>query len=134
MNTFLKLMRNIKIQIFFKIRIHKLKFLLFIVFLYLFIKYVSNKDEIDQYLDIKLADPAYVSNEEKFLVYRCDAYYDKNRNCGGLADRLKGILSGYVWALITNRTFLIHMNRPCDFTNLYSPNKHNWNKYDNNVD
>ena len=124
----------LKHQIFRRIGNNKFKFLLFCLVFYIIFKYYRNRDEIDQYLDIKFADPAYISTEEKFLVYRCDAYYDKNRNCGGLGDRIKGIVSGYVWALITNRTFLIDMNRPCDFTNLYLPNKYNWNKYDNNID
>jgi hypothetical protein len=59
-------------------------------------------------------------------MYRCDPSEDWFRNCGGLADRLKGIVSGYIWALMTNRTFLINVNRPCDIKNLYLPNIYNW--------
>lgn len=114
-------------HVYFKIRQNKVKTLFLFLIFYTLLKYYFNKAAIDEYIDIRLADPNYVPNEEQFIMYRCEAVADKNRNCGGLGDRIKGITSAYLWGLITNRTFLLRVDRPCNFDQLYEPNKVAWN-------
>ena len=92
-----------------------------------FVYYYANKAALDEYIDLALADPNYVPDSEQFLMYRCEVVADQNRNCGGLGDRIKGIVTAYLWALITNRTFLIRIDRPCEFDQLYLPNQVDWN-------
>ena len=110
-----------------KIRQNKAKSVLVLITVYFLIKYYVNKAAIDEYIDLALADPNYSPDEEQFLMYRCEVEADKNRNCGGLGDRIKGLVSTYLWALITNRTFLIRIDRPCEFAQLYEPNQVDWN-------
>jgi hypothetical protein len=62
------------------------------------------------------------STKTKYLVFEC-----KKPICGGWADRLKGIMSSFVWSLITNRTFLIVMSHPCDLKNMLEINEIHWN-------
>ena len=118
---------SFKQHIYHKIRQNKVKTLFILIITYLFLKYYFNKAAIDEFIDLKLADPNFEPYEEQFIMYRCDAQADKNRNCGGLGDRIKGILSAYLWGLITNRTFLLRIDRPCEFDKLYQPNKVDWN-------
>lgn len=56
----------------------------------------------------------------KTLTYRCDSF------CGGLGDRLRGIISSYFLSLILNRKFMIYMHYPCKITDLFIPNMYNW--------
>ncbi|CAF1406700.1 unnamed protein product [Adineta steineri] len=42
------------------------------------------------------------------MIYSCQSF------CGGWGDRLRGILSVYNLALLTNRHFMIDMNYPCE--------------------
>lgn len=46
----------------------------------------------------------------------------------GWADRVKGIVTTYALAQLTNRVFLIHMTEPCNITDYLLPNEINWNQ------
>lgn len=55
------------------------------------------------------------SNNRRYLIYRCGA----TDRCGGLADRLKGIVLGYLLANVTGREFRVSMPMPvCDITDM----------------
>lgn len=56
----------------------------------------------------------------KFLVYYC------NTDCGGYADRQKGIVSTYLMALLTGRKFVIVLQKPCELENFFLPHAYNW--------
>jgi hypothetical protein len=62
------------------------------------------------------------TNSNKYIQYKCG----EGNACGGLADRLKGLLSVYAISLITNRTFLIDMPWPCPVEDMYDANQVNW--------
>ena len=55
---------------------------------------------------------------KKYLRYECDG-----SGCGGWADRLKGILSSYAFALLTDRQFSLKMTQPCNLDQIFLPNK-----------
>jgi hypothetical protein len=61
-----------------------------------------------------------ISKLNKYIIYECKFH------CGGWADRLKGIMSLYALSLLTNRHFLIDIRTPCNFSNLFMPNKIDW--------
>ena len=67
-----------------------------------------------------LWDADLQSNNAKTLTYRCESF------CGGLGDRLRGIISSYFLALVLHRKFMIHMRYPCEITHLLTPNRYNW--------
>ena len=56
----------------------------------------------------------------KTLIFRCKSF------CGGLGDRLRGIMTSYILALVTDRHFMIDMTHPIDIHDFLSPNLHNW--------
>ncbi|XP_036361878.1 uncharacterized protein LOC115215375 isoform X1 [Octopus sinensis] len=60
---------------------------------------------------------------QKYLIYYCD----KLTRCLGWGDRQRGIMSAYVMAMATNRTFGIIMTKPCLLTKFFVPNQVNWN-------
>ena len=60
------------------------------------------------------------SSTNRRMIYSCQSF------CGGWGDRLRGILSVYVLALLTNRQFLIDMNYPCAISKVIEPNFVNW--------
>jgi len=41
---------------------------------------------------------------------------------------LKGIMAAYAWSLITDRSFLINISRPCDLNKFLEPNLINWHQ------
>lgn len=85
-------------------------------------------DAASEQLDIYLfSELNYTHRHEHFVMYRCDALADTH-NCGGLADRLKGIMSIYLWSLLSNRSLLIRITRPCNFVNLLEPNLVPWSR------
>lgn len=132
MNLKLKIIRFIftsLVSLFYKLRYNRKRALLLSALFLTFLIYSLNEDYIRETVDLALADPNFEPNEERFLMYRCEVQADKNRNCGGLGDRIKGIVSAYLWALIANRTFLIRIDRPCEFDQLYEPNNFaiDWN-------
>lgn len=59
-------------------------------------------------------------DKRKYIVYQC---YEI---CGGLGDRQKGIVSAYLLAVLTGRTFVIDMPFPCQLEIFMQPNKYNW--------
>ncbi|XP_053385797.1 uncharacterized protein LOC123561743 [Mercenaria mercenaria] len=59
---------------------------------------------------------------QRFLVYKCDS----SSYCGGWADRQKGIVSSFLLALLTNRTFIVDMTSPCEVKRFLLPNIYNW--------
>jgi hypothetical protein len=61
-------------------------------------------------------------NQRRFLVYKCDT----SMLCGGWADRQQGIISTFLMALLTNRVFVIDMDKPCKLDNILFPNIYNW--------
>jgi len=65
---------------------------------------------------------AFKTNDlsDKTMIYSCQSF------CGGWGDRLRGILSVYILALLTNRHFMIDMNYPCDILKVIQPNIVNW--------
>ncbi|XP_045178208.1 uncharacterized protein LOC123538304 [Mercenaria mercenaria] len=58
----------------------------------------------------------------RYLVYICD----HSSICGGWGDRQKGIVSSFLLALLTNRTFIIDMTNPCQLENFLLSNVYNW--------
>ncbi|XP_059151022.1 uncharacterized protein LOC131937534 [Physella acuta] len=62
------------------------------------------------------------SFRKKYLIYLCD---DKVY-CFGLGDRQRGIISVYLLAEVTNRTFGIVMTSPADFSDFYRPAQVDW--------
>ena len=71
--------------------------------------------------NIKLSNRS-LCNNQKFLVYKCDNLYP----CGGWADRQKGIVSTFLLALLTNRRYIIDMDKPCKLEHFLMPNVYNW--------
>lgn len=58
---------------------------------------------------------------ERFMIYHCKFF------CGGWADRLKGIITAYIIAMLTNRTFGIQIvDNMCNLTDHLQPNEVNW--------
>ena len=62
------------------------------------------------------------NNATKYLIYQC------YRHCGGVGDRMNGIISLYYVALITKRTFIIDSPYPYPLINMLIPNKVKWNQ------
>ena len=58
----------------------------------------------------------------KFLIYVCD-----HDLCGGYGNRIQGITMSLLFAILSNRTFLIQMKRRFDINRLLHPNAIKWN-------
>ena len=56
-----------------------------------------------------------------FLIYVC------NSVCGGYGNRIHGITMSLLFAILSNRTFLIQMSHPFDINQLLHPNAIQWN-------
>ena len=65
----------------------------------------------------KLAKHQY----KKFLIYVC------NEMCGGYGNRIHGITMSLLFAILSNRIFLIQMKHPFDINRLLHPNVIRWN-------
>ncbi|KAI8976812.1 hypothetical protein BDB01DRAFT_764543 [Pilobolus umbonatus] len=53
--------------------------------------------------------PSSVKNKPRFISYICqEVPANSNRGCGGLADRMGGMISTFFYALLTNRTYLLN--------------------------
>lgn len=63
-----------------------------------------------------------------FIVYECS----RQGQCGGWSDRLSGILTTFVIALITNKRFLINHNMPCSLEDYFEPNQLDW-RYNSSI-
>ena len=60
-------------------------------------------------------------DRRNFLIYQC------NSRCGGYGNRIHGITMSLLFAILSNRTFLIEMNHPLDINRLLHPNAVKWN-------
>ena len=90
-------------------------------------KYVKSIKYIWKHF-LKTVSPDSLSDcsEGRFLVYQCTK---QNRHaCGGLADRERGIISTFLLALQTNRTFVIDLDKPCKLEQFLVPNLYNWTR------
>lgn len=63
-------------------------------------------------------------SQQKFLVFECGP--SDTGTCGGLGDRQRGLASGFLLALLTNRRFVIEMDTPCPLENFLEPNTYDW--------
>ncbi|KAK3099795.1 hypothetical protein FSP39_009727 [Pinctada imbricata] len=73
-------------------------------------------DAVTEELDVQ----RNIGKSAKFLIYKCVS------SCGGLGDRLRGIVNSYVMARITGRTFGIIHKVPCELSKFLKPNKYDW--------
>ena len=63
--------------------------------------------------------------KERFISYYCE----EAEECGGWGDRLKGILSVYIWSLATDRKFFINITKSnCEFTDIFDEHLIHWNQ------
>ncbi|UJR27645.1 hypothetical protein I4U23_008926 [Adineta vaga] len=60
------------------------------------------------------------SDKTPSITYRCRA------SCGGWGDRLRGITSAYLLAILSRRRFYIDMPFPCNLTTFLQPNLYDW--------
>ncbi|CAF1140716.1 unnamed protein product [Rotaria sordida] len=60
------------------------------------------------------------SSSTKTFTYFCSKF------CGGWGDRLRGITSAYILAVLLQRRFVIDMQYPCNLTNFLLPNLIDW--------
>ncbi|XP_052802949.1 uncharacterized protein LOC128233105 [Mya arenaria] len=58
--------------------------------------------------------------KRRYLIYSC------KKICGGLGDRQRGIITAFLFALLTNRTFIIDSTYPCELETIIEPNMYNW--------
>ncbi|KAL5008729.1 hypothetical protein ScPMuIL_014310 [Solemya velum] len=63
------------------------------------------------------------SKSRKYMIYSCTDDY-----CGGLSDRMKGIVLTYLIANLTGRTFGVNINTSdCDFAHYFDEKSITWN-------
>jgi hypothetical protein len=58
--------------------------------------------------------------DARYLVYHCKGM------CGGIADRLKGIVTTFYAAIITKRVFIVHMPEPTPLSSILMPALIDW--------
>jgi hypothetical protein len=58
---------------------------------------------------------------KKYIIFNCTA-----RPAGGLADRLKGLVSTYALSKKLNREFIVNWTFPQKLNTVLEPNKYNW--------
>lgn len=75
----------------------------------------------DEY-KIKVNDNGEHASRKQYLIYYCS----ENMMCGGLADRIKGMLGTHALATLTNRTFGVHVDHPVNIKTFMKPNKIKW--------
>ena len=61
---------------------------------------------------------------KRLLIYECSG----KKVCSGLADRQTGIMSSFLLALLSNRTFSIRHTKPCPLSTYIVPNIYDWLK------
>ncbi|MCC7515692.1 MAG: hypothetical protein IT212_13465 [Bacteroidia bacterium] len=76
----------------------------------------------DNYQSINISSLWVTSHKltGKKLIYKCKTF------CGGLGDRLRGIITCFILALASDRQFMIDMTHPLDIKNYLLPNMYNW--------
>ena len=75
----------------------------------------------DQYRFLNLTlltNPSLIS--DKTIIYQCQSV------CGGLGDRIRGLIMCYFLSILLNRQLVVDMEQPCRFTNYFQPNKYQW--------
>jgi hypothetical protein len=85
-------------------------------------KTIWQETSIEKMAPAKSLFSNYQPDEKKYLIYSCTSSCQNVSCfrwpgrivdvCGGLGDRLKGIMSGFLWSILTNRTFLIQSTKP----------------------
>ncbi|CAF0801979.1 unnamed protein product [Adineta ricciae] len=60
------------------------------------------------------------SDQTPSITYQC------RESCGGWGDRLRGITSTFMLAILTQRRFYIDMPYPCNLTRFLQPNLYDW--------
>lgn len=68
-------------------------------------------------------------NEKKIIIFMADG----RKSHGGLADRLRGIISTYKYCLEHKLDFRIHFTSPFELRDLLVPNEYNWEICDDDV-
>ena len=68
----------------------------------------------------------YCYKQDKFLVYMCKYRKGTASFCGGLSDRIRGIVGLFILSLISQRQFKIIMNNGDNLINYLIPNKIDW--------
>jgi hypothetical protein len=58
----------------------------------------------------------------KVFIYSCT----NGQICGGLADRMIGMVSVFMLAVLTNRSFAIEVDQPSPLQDFLSPNEYDW--------
>lgn len=69
--------------------------------------------------------------ERRYLVYKCHNF------CGGLGDRQKGIITAFLFSKLSNRSFVVDVDNPCEWEEAFLPNRYDWTRckrYALNVD
>lgn len=85
-----------------------------------FVSVCGNMSWLADYFQRKYASPAMNSPSQKYAIYVFDDINIRARN-GGLGDRLGGLVTAFLWAVRTNRTFLIE-NHNTALARLFQPN------------
>ena len=78
------------------------------------------------YINIDLLLSIQTSSNQ-ILTYYCA------KDCGGWGDRLRGITSTYILAVLLRRRFLIDMQYPCHLSNFLTPNLIDWQSINSNI-
>ena len=88
-------------------------------------KNFQNRQLIDSQsaITVKNKQDEICINKNKYIRFEC-----KRPFCGGWADRLRGLMSAYIWAIFTKREFLIDVDYPCSLSLMLEPNVIKWNK------
>jgi len=99
------------------------------MFLFLVVSALAQTAERPQWLlDYVDFHRRSVSNERApKLIYHCEVL------CGGLSDRLKGVILAFYAAIVTQRVLLIHMRSP-DIVSMVVPNEIDWRTNDAGAD
>ena len=75
------------------------------------------KEYYIQYLNLTAF---YQPSSNKTMIYSCHS------TCYGWGDRLRGITSAYILALLSRRRFMIDMDHPCSISHVLQPNIIDW--------
>ena len=61
-----------------------------------------------------------MQRKDRTIIYQCVS------TCGGLGDRLRGIIMCYFLSILLNRQLIIDMDKPCSFKGYFEKNKYKW--------
>ena len=75
------------------------------------------EEHYEQFLNLTLF---HQPSSNKTIIYSCHS------TCYGWGDRLRGMTSVYILALLTRRRFLIDMDHPCSISHVLQPNIVDW--------